>query len=96
MSHDPTSEEASADLMRALGRAGNRSGVEKEYARLVRALSEDLDGEPLPETRRAYEQARAVRPDAGMRRDEPGERRAAKVVPLRRSRRRAPPEPGGD
>lgn len=88
VAHDPLNEEASSDLMRALGMTGNRAGVEKEYARLVRALADDLEGEPLPETRQVYEKARAAR-------GESAEKRGAKVVPLRQQRRREPPGRGG-
>ena len=56
---DPIDEQASIDLMRALGMAGDRPAIEKEYARLVRALAEELECEPAPATRQAYERARA-------------------------------------
>lgn len=61
---DSLNEEASALLMAALGEAGSRAGVEKEFARLTRALREELDSAPLPETRRAYMGALAARPAA--------------------------------
>lgn len=54
---DPLDEAASAAPMRALGAAGNRAGVEREFRRLSRALAEDLASDPLPETRRAYLEA---------------------------------------
>ena len=63
--HDPLNEAASSDLMMALGRTGNRAGVETEYARLVQALAEEMDDKPLPETRQAYETARAMEPPRG-------------------------------
>jgi len=78
---DPLSEEASIDLMRALGMTGNRAGVEKEYARLVRALAEELEGEPEPGTREAYAKARAME-------TVPPHPSSGKVVPLRKVRRR--------
>ncbi|MBI1950455.1 MAG: tetratricopeptide repeat protein [Acidobacteria bacterium] len=56
---DPLNEEASARLMGALGGLGNRAGVEKEFGRLSRSLSQELSTDPLPETRRAYEKALA-------------------------------------
>jgi DNA-binding SARP family transcriptional activator len=59
---DPLSEEASADLMRALASAGDRAGVEKEFERLTGILADEVGVEPSAETRRAYEAARAMKP----------------------------------
>lgn len=53
----PLDEDASVQLMAALGSRAGRGGIEKEFARLTRALTEELSVEPLPETQRAYEQA---------------------------------------
>ncbi len=50
----PLDEGASVRLMRALGAAGRRGDVEREYRRLVRALAESLAVEPAAGTRRAY------------------------------------------
>ena len=58
---DPLNEEASVDLMRALGSTGDRAAVEKEFERLRAALSDELGAEPEPETRREYEAARAMK-----------------------------------
>jgi ATP/maltotriose-dependent transcriptional regulator MalT/DNA-binding SARP family transcriptional activator len=57
---DPIDERASASLMRALGSLKSRAGVEKEFARLERALDEELSEAPLPETRRVYQEALAA------------------------------------
>jgi LuxR family maltose regulon positive regulatory protein len=51
--HDALSESGSARLMKAYGALGDRAAVEKEFARLARALREELDTDPLPETDRA-------------------------------------------
>ncbi|HKY32403.1 MAG TPA: BTAD domain-containing putative transcriptional regulator [Candidatus Polarisedimenticolia bacterium] len=57
---DPFDEEASARLMRALGAAGDRAGVRREYRRLSEALREELSAEPLPATLEACEEALAA------------------------------------
>ena len=85
--HDPLSEEASADLMAALGSTGNWAGVEKEFNRLVQALSEELETDPSSATRQAYQKARDTS-------ESPPARTEAKVVPIRKVRRRAPSVPG--
>jgi DNA-binding SARP family transcriptional activator len=86
LEHDPLSEEASVDLMRTLALAGDRSGVEKEFERLSRALEEEVGSEPLPETRRAYEAARAASPASGQNpAAPPGQRRPSR--PLTSGRR---------
>jgi len=58
---DPLSEEASVDLMCALGCTGDRTALEKEFERLTSLLANELGAEPAPETRRAYEAARAMK-----------------------------------
>jgi len=85
---DPLSEEASADLMTALGRTGNWTGVEKEFKRLALELSEELGADPLPDTRAAYESARSSGASSEA-------KATAKVIPLRKVRRRTPPDSGG-
>ena len=84
-------ERASVRLMRALGSLGDRAGVEKEYARLQRALDVELSEAPLPEARRAYRQAleaAAGKPTGGA--GEPGPEPATTEVkrPPRRAARR--------
>ena len=54
---DPLNEGTSTRLMHALGAAGDRTAIVKEFARLEAALSEELGTAPLPETRQAYVQA---------------------------------------
>ncbi|HET9481025.1 MAG TPA: BTAD domain-containing putative transcriptional regulator [Candidatus Polarisedimenticolia bacterium] len=54
---DPFGESASCGLMEAFSKLGNRAGVVQEYERLTRALREELDMDPLPDTRAVYESA---------------------------------------
>jgi ATP/maltotriose-dependent transcriptional regulator MalT/DNA-binding SARP family transcriptional activator len=75
--HDPLNEKASIELMQALGEAGNRAGVEKEYGRLSRSLADEVESEPLAETRRAYEKARTMEVP-------PSVPASAKIIPLRK------------
>ena len=79
---DPLSEEASSALMLGLGTMEDRAGIEKEYERLVRVLAEELESEPMPETRRAFEKARGLEVPSPT---EP----PRKVVPLRRTGKRS-------
>src|SRR4029453_7935974 len=57
IAQDPLEEEVSRRLLRALGSLGQRAGIEREYRRLTAALRDELATSPLPETRRAYEDA---------------------------------------
>ena len=55
--HDPLDEEASCRLMRALGKAGHRGGVVKEFERLTQCLRADLSTEPMLQTRKIFDQS---------------------------------------
>jgi LuxR family maltose regulon positive regulatory protein len=57
---DPIDGQASSCLMRALGALGDHEGIEEEFARLAQRLSEESSSSPLPETRRAYDEALAA------------------------------------
>ena len=54
---DPYSEPGSCRVMEALGRLGNRLGVQQEFQRLTATLEKELDLPPLPETRAVYERS---------------------------------------
>ncbi len=85
---EPLDEEASVLLMTSFGSSGNRAAVEKEFARLRRALEEALSSEPLPETRRAYLEALSPRRAAGpARRAELQPGRKAVVISIARVKR---------
>ena len=73
---DPIDQQASDLLVRALGALGDHAGIEKELARLRRALAEELSSPRLPERLRPYDEAPTVAPQDG------GDvLRAAKPVP---------------
>ena len=55
---DPTDEDGHLGMMRAMMRAGDRSGVLRQYAWLSRVLDEQLGVEPGPEARALRDLAR--------------------------------------
>ena len=85
---EPLNEEASVLLMTSFGNSGNRAAVEKEFARLCRALKKELSSEPLPETRRAYLEALSPRRAAGRaKKAEPQSGRMGVVISIARAKR---------
>jgi two-component SAPR family response regulator len=51
---DPLLEQTHCDLMRLWHRLGNQAAVVRQYQTLTRLLTEELDTEPMPETRTLY------------------------------------------
>ena len=85
---EPLNEEASALLMTSFGNFGNRAAVEREFARVCRALKKELSSEPLPETRRAYLEALSPRRVAGRaKKTEPQSGRMGVVISIARAKR---------
>src|SRR5206468_999189 len=69
---EPANQEASRGLMRALAALRDRQGIEREYRRLRQTLAGGTGAAPLPETRRAHEQALNATPVAGAAGSSPG------------------------
>ncbi len=58
--HDPANETAHQHLMFCYMAAGDRAAALRQYERCVRALEEDLDAPPMPETTALYEWIRQL------------------------------------
>lgn len=64
---DPTDEDGHVGIMRAMVRAGDRSGVLRQYAQLSRALNDELGVEPGPDARALRDLAlSAPSPNSGL------------------------------
>ncbi len=55
LNHEPFREDALRQLMAARYQAGDRAGAMAEYERFTRQLSDEMDAEPMPETRSLHE-----------------------------------------
>ena len=63
LQHDPLREHVHRDLMRCHYGMGNRPGALQQYAACAKALREELDVEPMQETRDLYQSMLAGAPD---------------------------------
>jgi LuxR family maltose regulon positive regulatory protein len=70
---DPLLEQTHCDLMRLWHRLGNQAAVVKQYQTLTRLLMEELDTDPMPETRTLYTELVGNKPQVvPVRVDSPG------------------------